>query len=90
MPHVRFTRHLRLHFPELRDVEVKGETLAQIVTKLDSMHPGLADYLVDEHGSLRRHVNIFVNEQLLEDRAKLRDRVDARDRVFIMQALSGG
>ena len=81
----RLTRRLAL-----KDVEVKGETLAEIVGELDGMHPGLADYLVDEHGALRRHVNIFVNEQLLEDRAKLRDRVEPRDRVFIMQALSGG
>jgi hypothetical protein len=90
MASVQFTRHLAVHFPRIRDVEVAGESVAEVVSALDRLHPGLADYLVDEHGSLRRHVNIFINEQLVRDRAKLKDRVAPSDRVFIMQALSGG
>ena len=90
MPSVQFTRHLQLHFPKLKDVSVEGSSLADVVTKLDEMHPGLAAYILDEHGALRKHVNIFINEQLLEDRDALRDEVEAHDRIFIMQALSGG
>lgn len=90
MARVRFTRHLRLHFPDLRDLEADAPTLAELVAVLDRAHPGLAGYLVDERGSLRKHVNIFVNGALLEDRAALRDRIAATDEVFVMQALSGG
>jgi molybdopterin converting factor small subunit len=90
MPSVQFTRHLAVHFPKIRDVEVDGESLAEVVSALDRLHPGLADYLLDEHGSLRRHVNIFINEQLVRDRTRLRDKVAPGDLVFIMQALSGG
>jgi molybdopterin synthase sulfur carrier subunit len=90
MASVQCTRHLRLHFPDLEDVEVPGGSLAQIIRALDGMHPGIADYLLDERGALRRHVNIFVNERLLSDRRSLTDRVAPGDRVFIMQALSGG
>ena len=35
-------------------------------------------------------MNIFVNEEILEDRKGLSDRVTGTDRVFVMQALSGG
>jgi molybdopterin converting factor small subunit len=90
MPSVQFTRHLAVHFPRIRDVEVPGESLAEVVSALDLLHPGLAGYLVDEQGSLRRHVNIFVNDQLVRDRTSLKDKVAPGDRVFIMQALSGG
>jgi DNA-binding transcriptional ArsR family regulator len=90
MASVQCTRHLRLHFPDLEDVEVPGESLAQVVRALDGLHPGLADYLLDERGALRKHVNIFVNDGLLRDRRSLSDRVAPGDRVFIMQALSGG
>lgn len=90
MPDVRFTQHLRIHFPDLEDGEVAGSNLADLVRELDRLHPGLAAYLVDDHGSLRQHVNIFVNEQLLADRVKLGDPIGPGDRVFIMQALSGG
>jgi sulfur-carrier protein len=90
VPEVRFTRHLRLHFPDLADVRVPGRTLAEVVSNLNELHPGLKGYLVDDTGALRMHVNIFVNEEILADRASLGDAVSDSDRVFIMQALSGG
>lgn len=90
MARVRFTRHLRLHFPDLRDAEVDAATLAELVAALDRTWPGLAGYLVDDRGALRKHVNIFVNGGLAEDRAALGDRIGAGDEVFVMQALSGG
>jgi hypothetical protein len=60
------------------------------VAALDEIHPGMGSYLVDDHGALRRHVNIFVNEELVKDRTRLKDPVRPGDRVFVMQALSGG
>ena len=90
MPHVQFTRHLRLHFPDLREVDLEGATVAEVVEALDRLHPGLAAYLTDERGALRKHVNIFVDGELLEDRAALSDPLAPNARVFIMQALSGG
>ncbi len=32
-------------------------------------HPGLAAYIVDERGALRKHVNIYVDSELVRDRA---------------------
>jgi hypothetical protein len=87
---VQFTRHLNVHFPGLEDVVVEGATLAEIVAALDRLHPGLAGYLVDDRGGLRPHVNLFVNDELLRDRSSLSDPVGPTDRVFVMQALSGG
>ena len=70
--------------------ESDPELVSCLVRALDDLHPGLAAYLVDDQGALRKHVNIFVNDQLLDDRKGLADRVGPGDRVFIMQALSGG
>jgi sulfur-carrier protein len=69
---------------------VEAETVAELVAALNRQHPGLADYLIDEQGALRKHVNIFVGETLVYDRRALSDRLDADDEVFVMQALSGG
>ncbi len=90
MPHVTFTRHLQRFFPELHEGEVPGSTIREIVDAVERRHPGFASYVVDETGRLRRHVNIFVNEEPIYDRDKLSDAVGATDRVFILQALSGG
>jgi sulfur carrier protein ThiS len=90
MPHVTVTRHLRRFFPTLEAGEVPGATVREIIDELDRRHPGFASYVVDEAGRLRRHVNVFVGDEPVGDRERLRDPVAADDRVFILQALSGG
>lgn len=90
MPRVQFTNHLRRFFPKLEDGEFDGETVAALVASFEKRHPGLSSYLVDERGSLRQHVNIYVEDSLIEDRVRLSDKVLSGSRVFVMQALSGG
>jgi sulfur-carrier protein len=90
MPRVSFTRHLQRFFPALKEAEVPGRTVREVVDELDRLHPGLASYIVDETGRLRRHVNIFIGDEPIRDRAQLGDHVGDSDRVFILQALSGG
>ncbi|MBP9202610.1 MAG: MoaD/ThiS family protein [Kofleriaceae bacterium] len=90
MPHVTFTRHLVRFFPTLTEGEVEGATVREVVAALDRRYPGLASYLVDETGRLRRHVNVFIGDEPVADRAALSDALAPTDRVFILQALSGG
>ena len=90
MPYVKFTRSLDRFFPDLADVTVEADTVADVVAAVDARFPGLASYIVDERGALRRHVNIFVGEDLIHDRDALSDPVKPDSRVFIFQALSGG
>jgi molybdopterin converting factor small subunit len=90
MPKVRFTSHLQRFFPKLSEVEVEGETVAELLKALEKKFPGLSAYIVDQKGSLRQHVNIFVREELILDRITLSDPVEADDPVYILQALSGG
>ena len=90
MPSVAYTSHLLRFFPDLADEEVDGNTVAEIVRELERRHPGLASYLVDERGSLREHVNIFVGSSSIVDRRALSDAVPEASRLFIAQALSGG
>lgn len=91
MPTVKFTRHLVRFFPDLQDeVRVEAGTVAEVVAALDARYPGLAGYIVDDTGALRKHVHIFLGEDLVVDRTSLSDPVAADGRVFIFQALSGG
>lgn len=90
MAQVQFTDHLKRFFPELREMSVEASTVAELVKQLDLRHKGLADYIVDERGSLRKHVNIFVGSEMVRDRATLSDPLVPDAKVFILQALSGG
>lgn len=92
MPVVRITRHLQKFFPHLPSTgfEVDGSTAAELIRSLDDLYPGIAGYLVDEQGSLRKHVNVFIDGEMAMDRAKLSDSAEKAKEVVIMQALSGG
>jgi sulfur-carrier protein len=90
MPHVAFTRHLQRFFPDLTEGEVAGATVREVVDALERRHPGLASYLTDDNGRLRRHVNVFVGDEPIADRDGLSDPLAPDARVFILQALSGG
>lgn len=89
---VELTRHLYTFFPDLEgeDLVVEASTVAEVVREMEKIAPGFAFYVCDELGRLRRHVNIFVEEERIADRQRLTDRLEPNSRVFIMQALSGG
>ncbi len=92
MPLVEMTPHLYRFFPvlEKRVLDVPAGSVAQVVHAINAIAPGFRDYVLDDHGALRRHVNICVNEQMVIDRKALSDHVQSHDKVFIFQALSGG
>jgi hypothetical protein len=92
MPRVELTKHLFQFFPDLagKEIVVEAETVADVVHALDAIAPGIAFYVCDERGRLRRHVNVFIEEEPVVDRRALSDRVAPDARVFVFQALSGG
>lgn len=90
MPQVKFTANLKRFYPDLAPTQVAGDNISEVLVALNQMFPGLRDYVVDEQGRLRKHVNIFIGNEVVRDREKLSDIVTENDDVYIMQALSGG
>lgn len=92
MPTVEMTQHLYRFFPQLenRSIIVPGGSVADVLSAINEIAPGFTDYVLDEHGALRRHVNLSINENLVIDRKTLSDRVPDDGTVYIFQALSGG
>ncbi|MGD8940490.1 MAG: MoaD/ThiS family protein [Gammaproteobacteria bacterium] len=92
MPTVEMTQHLYRFFPQLenRTITVPAGSVAEILKAINEIAPGFTDYVLDEHGALRRHVNLCINDTLVIDRKTLSDRVKSDETVYIFQALSGG
>ncbi|MFY0594646.1 MoaD/ThiS family protein [Roseivirga sp.] len=90
MASVKFTSNLKRFYPELTDLEVKGETVADVLSEIERSYNGLKDYIIDETGAVRQHVNIYIGNNLIKDREYLSDQLSAEDEVYIMQAISGG
>lgn len=73
-----------------KEVTVEAHTLREALVSLTSAHPALTERLRDEHGQLRAHLALFVNDEdarlLGWEDAPLRD----GDIVHLIPALSGG
>ena len=66
--------------------ELGGATVAELLRELERAQPAVAGWILDERGSIRRHINVFVNgERGQEDTA-----VQPGDRIDVLPAISGG
>ena len=90
MAKVVLTTNLRKYTGGVTEAEADGTTVAELLLELEARLPGLRAYVVNETGALRRHVNIFVDGELVVDRATLGDSLRPDSTVHILQALSGG
>jgi sulfur-carrier protein len=90
MAKLRFTSALKRFFPSLTEIEIEGRTVKEVLHNVEKRYPGISAYLVDDHGGLRKHINIFVQGDLIKNRETLNDTVNHNDELLIFQALSGG
>jgi molybdopterin converting factor small subunit len=74
-------------FPGLpRRVDVDAETVDQAIAQLEERWPGLRDRLCEPGPVLRRHIHVYVDRE----RADLDTQIEARSRVDVIAAISGG
>jgi molybdopterin synthase sulfur carrier subunit len=74
-------------FPDAqRRVEIRADTVDELIDALDARWPGMRGCLCDSTPAIRRHINIFVEGK----RATLATRLAAGGDVFILTAVSGG
>ena len=89
MPTVDFAPALTRHIP-CPSQQVAGDTLRTALEAAFAAAPGLRSYVLDEQGCVRRHVAVFVNSQMITSRRELDIALQPRDRVTVIQALTGG
>lgn len=90
MPKLSFTPALKRFFPDLKEAQYSGKTVEELLDHIELKYPGINSYLRDETGALRQHINIFIDQQLIQDRNGLQDSLEKVEEVLIFQALSGG
>jgi molybdopterin synthase sulfur carrier subunit len=71
-------------------VQVDGTTVGEILGNLDAAHPGFKDRLLDEQGSLRRFVNVFVADEDIRFLQGIDTPVTDAEVVSIIPAVAGG
>jgi molybdopterin synthase sulfur carrier subunit len=71
-------------------VEATGDTLRDALEQLFEAHPALRERMLDEDGTLRRFVNVFVDDVDVRTRVGLDTPLDARSSVIVLPAMAGG
>jgi len=87
---VRIPTPLRKLTGENEVVTVEGATIAAILANLDTSYPGLIERLCDEHGAVRRFVNIFLNDEDIRFLQEKETPVKDGDEISIVPAIAGG
>lgn len=89
MPTIRFTSHLTRHRPAPMIV-AEGASVAEVLTAGMAGDELLKSYVLDEQGRLRKHVTIYLDGAVIQDRLRLSDPVGPGSEIYVLQALSGG
>jgi len=90
VPTVRIPTQLRTLTGGSGEVTVEGSTVGGVLKALNAAHPGIADRLFDDAGTLRRFVNVFVADDDVRFREGLDTPVADKDTVSIIPAVAGG
>jgi molybdopterin synthase sulfur carrier subunit len=81
---------LRQYCGKARTLDVSGATVRAVLDEVARDYPALYVNICDETGAVRRHINIFVNDDHMRDLGGLSSPVGAGDVVTILPAVSGG
>ena len=86
---VRIPTILRQYTGGAKAVESSGATLADVIDDLEFRHPGLRDRLIEDT-SLRRCVNVYVNDEDVRFLDGLNTPVADGDSITVLPAVAGG
>lgn len=87
---VRIPTILRSYTGGEKAVSGTGETLAELLSDLDTKHPGLRQRLITPEGGLHRFVNVYINDEDVRFNGSLDAKLNDGDTVTILPAVAGG
>jgi molybdopterin converting factor small subunit len=71
-------------------VTAEGSTVSEVVRSLEDLHPGIAAVLLEADGSLKRFVNVFVDNEDVRYLQGLDTPVPDGAEMVILPAVAGG
>jgi sulfur-carrier protein len=71
------------------ELKVEGATVGDVLRKVDSQHKGFAERVLDGR-TVKRFINVYVNEDNIRDHKDLETEVKAGDTISILPSIAGG
>ncbi len=87
---VRVPTILRTYTAGESEVTAEGSTLSDVLESLDASFPGIKGRIVDEQGSLRRFVNVYVGNDDVRFLDGLATPVAENAQISVIPAVAGG
>lgn len=69
---------------------IEGESIHEVLVRLDRAAPGLLDKIVDPDQKVKRYVNVYLNDDDIRSLDGLETKVEKDDLVWIIPAVAGG
>jgi sulfur-carrier protein len=69
-----------------RRLEVPGDTVGAVLRELEGRWPRTRGWILDEHGAVRRHVNVFLDGERVDATAS----VGASAVLQVLPSITGG
>ncbi len=87
---VRIPTQLRELSGGAAEISADPGTVAEVLARLDTAHPGFGERLFDDKGELRRFVNVFVADEDIRFLDGIDTAVTEGQTVSIVPAVAGG
>ena len=72
------------------EIEHSSTTLADALSTLWTLFPGIRDRIATEQGQVREHINIFIGDENIRYTGGLASPISAGSEISIVPAVSGG
>ena len=81
---------LRLFTDGTSEINLKGESVAEVITSLVDTYSDLKTHLFTNDGKLRSFVNIYLNEEDIRHLDNLNTKTSENDKILLVPSSAGG
>jgi len=72
------------------EVSVDGSTVTEVLDALERKYPGVKERICEGDGTLRKFVNLYLNDEDIRFKENMKTRVKDNDELSIVPAIAGG
>lgn len=81
---------LRLFTDGTSEINLKGESVAEVITLLVDTYSDLKTHLFTNDGKLRSFVNIYLNKEDIRHLDNLNTKTSENDKILLVPSIAGG
>lgn len=90
MPNLRIPTPLRNYTAGQSEITLCGSTVSEAMDDLVEQYPQMRQHIFNEEGELRPFINLFLNEDNINDLEGLETRLGEKDRLMMLPSIAGG